>query len=136
MPVTKSAIKALRQQKRRTIVNSAIKAKMRTIIKAVKTNSGTASLSEMYSTVDRAAKRGIIHPNRAARIKSRITKSVADQDQPTKSAPVKSAPVKTTKAKPVKKSPLSAKKATKKAPKKPVAKKAVASKKTKTAKKA
>jgi small subunit ribosomal protein S20 len=131
MPVTKSAIKALRQQKKRTIVNSGIRAKMRTIIKAVKTGGGAETLSEMYSTVDRAAKRGIIHPNKAARIKSRITKSVAGVEQPAASAPAKA------KAKPVKKAPAKTKAVAKKATTKAAPKKAAPAKaKAKPAKKA
>jgi small subunit ribosomal protein S20 len=127
MPVTKSAIKALRQQKKRTIRNAGIRAKMRTIIKAVKTGGGAESLSEMYSTVDRAAKRGIIHPNKAARIKSRITKSVAGVDQPVISTPAKA------KAKPAKKAAAKAKPAAKKATKKTTAKKVAPKAKAKPA---
>lgn len=130
MPVTKSAIKALRQQKKRTIRNAGIRAKMRTIIKTVKTGGGAESLSDMYSTVDRAAKRGIIHPNKAARIKSRITKSVTGADQPAVSAPVKA------KAKPAKKVESKAKPVAKKATKKVTAKKVAPKAKAKPAKKA
>ena len=130
MPVTKSAIKALRQQKKRTIVNSEIRAKMRTIIKAVKTDLGMQGLSEMYSTVDRAAKRGIIHPNKAARIKSRITKSVSGPDQPVVSAPVKA------KVKPAKKAAAKSKPAVKKVAKKVAPKKVAVKAKAKPAKKA
>lgn len=128
MPVTKSAIKALRQQKKRTVLNAGIRAKLRTIIKTVKSGGGAQSLSEMYSTVDRAAKRGIIHPNKAARIKSRITKSVSGTDQPVVSTPVKAKPAKKAaeKAKPVAKKAtkkVTAKKATPKAKAKPATKK-------------
>jgi len=136
MPVTKSAIKALRQTKRRTVVNAEIRAKMRTIIKSVKTGLGEKGLDEMYSTIDRAAKRGIIHPNKAARIKSRITKSVSGKDMSVASTPAKPSKTKktTTKAKaPVKKaaSKATVKKATAKASAKKTAKKS----KPKTAKK-
>lgn len=128
MPVTKSAIKTLRQQKRRAVVNAGIRAKMRTIIKAVQTDLGTQGLSEMYSTVDRAAKRGVIHRNKAARIKSRITKRVASLDQAVVSAPVKA------KAKPAKKAVAKPKPVAKKAPKKAAPKaKAKPAKKTKKA---
>ncbi len=130
MPVTKSAIKALRQQKRRTLVNAGIRAKMRTIIKSVKTGLGEQGLSEMYSTVDRAAKRGIIHPNKAARIKSRITKSISGKDQSVVNTPVKS------KAKPTKKVVAKAKPVVKKAPKKAAPKKVASKAKAKPAKKA
>lgn len=128
MPVTKSAIKTLRQQKRRSIVNAGIRAKMRTIIKAVKTDLGVQGLSEMYSTVDRAAKRGVIHRNKAARIKSRITKRVASLDQVVVSAPVKA------KAKPTKKSVAKPKPVAKRAPKKATPKKTAPKAKAKTTK--
>ena len=128
MPVTKSAIKALRQQKKRTIRNAGIRAKMRTIIKAVKTDLGMQGISDMYSTVDRAAKRGIIHPNKAARIKSRITKSLSGSDQPVVSAPIKTKPAKKVAAKP--------KPAVKKVAKKVAPKKVAVKAKAKPAKKA
>ena len=47
------------------------------LIAAKKTKEVTAVLPVLYQAVDKAAKRGTIHPNTAARMKSRIAKRIA-----------------------------------------------------------
>ena len=76
----KSAKKALRQTKRRAERNKALKVKLKKEIKELlkKGDAGVElkNLSQVESTIDKAAKRRIIHKNRAAKMKSRLRKSV------------------------------------------------------------
>ena len=74
MPILSSAKKALRQSKRRALVNKRTKSKTKTSIDAFKAKPTSASLEAVYSAVDRAAKKNIFHKNKAARLKSRLSK--------------------------------------------------------------
>ena len=73
MPVIKSAIKKLRQDKKRTAVNKKIIQQLNSAIKGVK-KSKKVTISEAYSKIDKASKKGLIHSNKAARLKSQISK--------------------------------------------------------------
>ncbi len=74
MPITKSALKALRQQKRRTASNKPIRTRVKTASDTYKASPTLATLSETFSALDRAAKKHIMHKNKAARLKSRLSK--------------------------------------------------------------
>jgi small subunit ribosomal protein S20 len=80
MPVHKSAEKRVRQARRRRLHNRARKSAMRTLIKSVmqlKEKTGSLeALSLASSMVDRCAKTGQIHKNRAAKYKSRLARYV------------------------------------------------------------
>ena len=83
MPNTKSAIKAARQNIKRRAVNVTALAKIKKAEKAVRKAATSANLDEArkalqqaYAALDKAAKKNIIHPNNAARNKSRLTKLV------------------------------------------------------------
>lgn len=71
MPITKSAKKALRQSKSRRIFNLRRIAEMKS---AVKQAQKTKEPSLAYKAIDKAAKKGIIKKNAAARKKSRLAK--------------------------------------------------------------
>ena len=81
---TKSAKKRIRQTKKRTLINDryrdGIKKLKKQIRKVVEKKEPVKNIKELlkefYSIVDKAAKRHVIHKNKAARLKSRITKSV------------------------------------------------------------
>ena len=84
MPITKSAKKALRQNVRGKIRNLKRKNAMKTLVKQTKKLAGAQKkeeaiklLPELYKAIDKAAKRGIIKKNAAARKKSRLTKLIA-----------------------------------------------------------
>ncbi len=83
MPVTKSAKKALRTSSRRHEENLITKELYKKAVKSVKKAiaSGSDQLAATFSTaqsaLDTAAKRKTIHPNKAARLKSRLAKKVA-----------------------------------------------------------
>lgn len=75
MPIIKSAIKKVRKDKKRTLVNSLyIKAYQQTLKKIKKGEGDVKKLvSLLYSQVDKAVKHKVIHKNKATRIKSRVT---------------------------------------------------------------
>jgi small subunit ribosomal protein S20 len=83
MANTKSAQKAVRKIERRTAVNKSRRSQMRTFVRKVeeaitaKDSSGAATaLHDAESLVARAAQKGILHKNAAARKISRLTKRV------------------------------------------------------------
>ena len=74
MPITKSAQKALRQTKRRTERNRVWKIKLKEALKKAEAQKSKESISYAFKITDKSAKVGIIHKNKAARIKSKISK--------------------------------------------------------------
>ncbi|HWZ27371.1 MAG TPA: 30S ribosomal protein S20 [Gemmatimonadales bacterium] len=76
MPKIKSAKKALRQARARTLVNRAQNSELRTAVKRVRTAASAADATTAYANavklLDRAARKGLIHKNNAARQKSRL----------------------------------------------------------------
>lgn len=81
MPRTKSAKKALRQTKHRTEQNRSQRSRVRSAVKAVRvaqTAEGRkAALASAERVLDRAGRKGLIHPNAAARLKRRLSKAVS-----------------------------------------------------------
>lgn len=76
----KSGIKRVEIAERNRQRNIAVKSEMKTRIKqavgalsAQNAEIGTVSTTAI-SSIDRAAKKGVIHPNKAARLKSRLMK--------------------------------------------------------------
>jgi small subunit ribosomal protein S20 len=79
MPNTKSAEKRLRQERKRRLYNRSVKSSVRTAIKKARLaiHSGAeadGAVRSAISTLDRAVKKGVLHPNNAARRKSRLMK--------------------------------------------------------------
>lgn len=74
MPITASAKKALRQDRRRAIINKRIKRKIKEALKKARQKPTKKTLAEAASALDRAVKKKIIHKNKAARLKSRLAK--------------------------------------------------------------
>ena len=79
MAITSSAKKAIRAATKRRVFNLARQQAMREAIKEInklvvtkKTEEALAKLSLAYKAIDKAAKRGVIKPNNAARQKSRL----------------------------------------------------------------
>lgn len=84
MPITKSAKKRLRQEQKRRKRNLAYKRKFKALIKRVrnlvsenKKAEAEKLLPQTYKALDKAAKKGVIKKNTAARKKSRLAKLVA-----------------------------------------------------------
>ena len=74
MPVTKSAKKALRRDRRRATINKRIKEKIKEVLKRVRKSPTKKNLQEASSVLDKAAKKKVIHKNKASRLKSRLAK--------------------------------------------------------------
>ena len=84
MANTKSAEKRHRQNLQQRARNRAHRSRLRTAIKNLRAamSSGDASAAEAllpqtFSVIDKIAQKKVIHPNAAARYKSRLTKRVA-----------------------------------------------------------
>lgn len=100
MPLLKHARKKLRQDKRRTLANKKVKNLFKDLVKEAKEKPTAESISAAVSSVDKAVKHHLIHANKAARIKSSLSKiAPAGASQATK----KAAPAKTIKKATVKK---------------------------------
>ncbi|HHP50498.1 MAG TPA: 30S ribosomal protein S20 [Moorella mulderi] len=78
MAHTKSAKKRIKQIKKRTERNKAIKSRVKTAIKKfrIALEKGEPSAAELLRqalrTIDKAVTKGVLHPNTAARKKSRL----------------------------------------------------------------
>ncbi|MDJ1182812.1 30S ribosomal protein S20 [Roseofilum casamattae] len=93
MPNIKSAIKRVQIAERNRLRNKAYKSAVRTLMKkfftAVETHGSNPSeeakkeitdlMSQAYSKIDKAVKRGVIHRNTAARRKARLAKALKPQ---------------------------------------------------------
>lgn len=75
MPILKSAIKKLRQDKKKTVVNDRYRSWLKKALKEAAEKLTKKTISEAYTAIDRAAKRKIIHPNKASRLKSNLIKA-------------------------------------------------------------
>lgn len=76
MPVIKSAKKKLRQTKKRTLENRGLKQRLNFLMKTFKKSPSEKSLRETISFIDKAKKKNLIHKNKAARWKSKLTKLI------------------------------------------------------------
>ncbi len=74
MPVTKTAKRALRSSKRKEEVNKKIIAKLEIAGRLARKTPSKKNVREAISATDKAAKKKIIHKNKAARIKSSLSK--------------------------------------------------------------
>lgn len=92
MPVLKHAKKKLRQDKERTLDNLRIKKLYKKLVKEAKEKPSAESLSKAFQAIDKAAKKNVLHDNKAARLKSALTKATAGTPA------VKATPVKAKKA--------------------------------------
>ena len=79
MPHTKSAKKALRVSQRRRTYNKPVKSQVKTYVKkaeqliaAGELEPATEAVKTATSALDKAAQKGVIHANNAARRKSRL----------------------------------------------------------------
>jgi ribosomal protein S20 len=120
MPIIKSAKKRVRIARKAAVRNSKTKRSLRDALKAFSSSPSAKSHSSAQSKLDIAVKKGVIHKNKAARLKKQAAaKAKAAGVKPSKA--IKKAPVKKTVPKKIA--------AKKPAAKKPVAKKSPAKKK-------
>ena len=73
MPIKKSAIKTLKQsivKRKRNVI------KKRALKEVIKKTDKREGMPKAQSTIDKIAKSGFIHKNKAARLKSRLSKRI------------------------------------------------------------
>ena len=94
MPITSAAKKALKVNKRQRAENDITRAKVKGALKgarfAIESNESDVDkkVSQAYRELDMASKKNVIHKNKAARLKSRLTKKLS-LSKPEKKAPAK-----------------------------------------------
>ena len=83
MPIIRSSEKDLRRTARRTRANKATLSALRTAVKKARAQldernraGASAALATAVTALDRAASKGFIHRNAAARTKSRLTRQL------------------------------------------------------------
>ena len=74
MPVTKQARKKLRKDLRRERKNKQLKSDLVKTLKNTRKSPTLKKLSLAAKVIDKAAKKNVIHKNKAARLKSRIAR--------------------------------------------------------------
>lgn len=94
MPISQSAKKALRVSRKKTSINRYRKVRLKEATKQVTAE----TLSAAVSMIDKAAKWSLIHPRKAARLKSNLSRQFSGSE--TVASPKKA--VKATSAKPKK----------------------------------
>lgn len=108
MPLIKSAKKRVKTAKKAAVRNSKTKRSLKEALKVFKKSPSAKTHSAAQSNIDKAVKKGLVHKNKAARLKKQAAaKSKAAGVKPTKA---------TAKAKPAAKKAAAKKPAAKKAP--------------------
>ncbi|MBO4548015.1 MAG: 30S ribosomal protein S20 [Abditibacteriota bacterium] len=86
MPNIKSVMKDVKKSRENHLRNVSTKSRIKTLTKKTKlaidekADNVADLMNESFSVIDKAAKRGIIHPNQAARRKARLAKKLAKAD--------------------------------------------------------
>ena len=73
MPITKTAKRALRSSKKKELENKTFTARMEVAIRKAKNKQTKETVKKAISLTDRAVKKNLIHKNKAARIKTRLS---------------------------------------------------------------
>jgi small subunit ribosomal protein S20 len=78
MPITKSAIKKLKGDKKKATFNKATRTKAKSAVDSLRAEPTQANLSKAFSMIDKAAKKGVLKKGKADRMKARLSKKVTD----------------------------------------------------------
>jgi small subunit ribosomal protein S20 len=76
MPITTGAIRKLRADKRKAASNLRVKRAMKEALSQARKKITAANISQAFGYLDKAAKKGVLHKNTAARLKSRLAKKL------------------------------------------------------------
>lgn len=90
MPNIKAAEKWVRQSEKRAARNRGVRSRLRTLAKRA-AGGGSEANQAAESAFDKAAQKGIIHPNKAARKKSRLARAQRLNASAAASTPAKAA---------------------------------------------
>jgi small subunit ribosomal protein S20 len=82
MPISRSAKKSFRKSVTNHQSNLSLKNKFKEMIKKFLIKPSAAKAGEVQSIIDRAVKKGIIHKNKGARLKSQISKKISKTEEP------------------------------------------------------
>lgn len=76
MPLLQNAKKALRVSERKAEVNQRIKSRTKTMVDKVRKEPTQENLATAFSAIDKSVKGHIYHRNKAARLKSQLSKLI------------------------------------------------------------
>jgi small subunit ribosomal protein S20 len=89
LPAVKGAQKEVRATERKRLVNKSIRSQCKTnitkaerLIFAGKLDEAKGAVAVAIASLDRAAEKGVIHPNNAARRKSRLMQKLSEAQAP------------------------------------------------------
>jgi len=74
MPITLQAKKKQRHDRKRNKQNTVVRRRVALLVKTARIKPTTKSIHDAFQMLDKAAKRRVVHPNKAARTKSRLAK--------------------------------------------------------------
>lgn len=77
MPITAQAAKKLRHDRKRTRQTMEARESLRALVKITRKSPSAKTLTRVFSALDKAAKRKIIHANKASRLKSNLARLLA-----------------------------------------------------------
>ncbi len=77
MPIIKSAKKKMRKDAKRTLHNKKVETNLKGLVKQTRKSPSPETLTKVSSALDKAVKINLIHANKAARLKSRLSKLVS-----------------------------------------------------------
>lgn len=78
MPQTRSAKTRLRRDERKTVVNLRRKRALKDILKKARETHAVDTVRQTISAIDKAVKNHLFHKNKAARLKSQLTKGLKE----------------------------------------------------------
>ncbi|HEY9179852.1 MAG TPA: 30S ribosomal protein S20 [Candidatus Baltobacteraceae bacterium] len=87
MPNIKAAEKWVRQSEKRTQRNLDVKTRLKTLFKKAVSAQDAEAVKSVEAQFDKAAQKGIIHPNKAARKKARLARAAAKASSAAATAP-------------------------------------------------
>lgn len=89
MPITHGAHKKLRQDEKRRSVNRLVLESVKDAVRTARTSPTPKNVSAAFSALDEAAKKNVLHENRASRLKSRLSKKITPKPNTTTGKSVK-----------------------------------------------
>src|SRR5690242_11935433 len=96
MPIIKSAKKRVRVANKAAIRNSKTKRSLKTALKAFRAKPSADAHASAQSNLDKAVKKGVMHPNKAARLKKQAAAAAKTAGVKPTAAKKKAAPKATT----------------------------------------
>ncbi|MBI4065152.1 30S ribosomal protein S20 [Candidatus Gottesmanbacteria bacterium] len=77
MPIIKQAHKKMRHDRKRSIITMHIRRHLADAVKSARKSPTKQHLAKTFRLLDKAAKKNIIHKNKASRLKSRLSRLLA-----------------------------------------------------------